>query len=156
MVGDCNDITIKEEHPMAKRNRLRYQSSGNQYPRISMTGQVFLRHLEEDAIAQAAKGDVQIFLSTDALPANRNIGNYEAMGLEGYLKAEVHDGKGWKPLSLEEFFPHRDYYFGKRERPLDTYNVCVSTLRKSQGTTLMRTYREHYVKTEEERDPAKS
>ena len=135
---------------MSKRNKLRYQSRGNQYPAITMTGRVFLRHRDEEELAKAGKGDLQVFLSTDALLGNIHIGDYEAMGLEGYLKADVHDGKDWKPMSLEEFFPGREYYFGKRERPIDVYLLCLATLQKHKGTALMRTYREHYVKAEEE------
>ena len=129
---------------MAKRNKLRYQSQGNQYPTITLMGTIFLRHLEEDAIATAAKGDILVYLSTDSLAYNTHVGDYEAMGYEGYLKADVFDGKRWKPMSLEEVFPKREHYFGKRERPIDTFNLCLSTLQSLQGTVLIRTYREHY------------
>jgi hypothetical protein len=133
---------------MSKRNKVRYNSKGNQFPPIIMTGKVFLRHHDEEAIGAAQKGDLLIFLSTDILLGSR-LGNYEATGLEGYLKADVFDGKAWRPLSLEEFFPGREYYFGKRERPSDTYRLCLGTLTSSEGVRLMRTYREHYVKAEE-------
>jgi len=130
---------------VAKRNKLRYQSKGNQFPVIIMTGTVYLRHVEDEAIAAAVKGDIQIYLSTDSLIYNTHVGDYEAMGFDGYLKADLYDGKGWKPLSLEEFFSAREYYFGKRERPIDTYHLCLHTLQAHQGTGLMRTYREHYI-----------
>jgi len=133
---------------MAKRNKLRYQSQGNSFPPIILTGNVFLRHVEAEAIAMAVKGDLQVFLSTDSIIYNTQIGNYEAMGYDGYLKADVFDGKGWKPVSLEEFFTNREYYFGKRERPIDTYHLCIGILCGFQGGTLMRTYREHYVLTQ--------
>jgi hypothetical protein len=129
---------------MSKRNKVRYTSKGNPFPPIIMTGRVFLRHHEEDAIAAAEKGDLLVFLSTDILLGSR-VGNYEATGIEGYLKADVFDGKGWKSLSLEEFFPGREYYFGKRERPSDTYRFCKGTLTGAAGVKLLRTYREHYV-----------
>ncbi len=131
---------------MSKRNKLRYQSRGNPYPPIIMTGTVLLRHQDEEAIAQAVRGDLQIFLSTDSIARNLHVGNYEAVGFEGYLKADVFDGKGWRPLSLEEFFSHREYYFGKRDRPIDTYLLCLPLLQAAQGTELLRTYREHYVR----------
>jgi hypothetical protein len=132
---------------VSKRNKLRYQSKGNQFPLIVMTGKIMLRHEEEEAIATAEKGDLQLYISTDSLLHNTNVGNYNAMGFEGYLKAEIFDGKGWKPLSLEELFSNREYYFSKRERPIDTISLCRELLKDLQGTKLMRTYREHYVKT---------
>jgi hypothetical protein len=132
---------------MSKGNKLRYKSKGNQFPAITMTGNVCLREFDEygeEIIASAEKGDLQIFLSTDSLVFNEHKGDYEAIGLEGYLKANVYDGKGWKPLSLEEFFPDREHYFSKRERPIDTYHMCLPAFRKTKGIVLSRTYREHY------------
>ncbi len=139
---------------MSKRNKLRYKSRGNQFPTLTLTGKVSLRDLEQEEVQEPAeitaekdpnaKGDLKIFLSTDSLVYNSHVGNYEATGLEGYLKASVFDGKGWKPLSLEEFFPKREHYFGKRERPIDTYNFCLNILEAAKGTILARTYREHY------------
>ena len=85
-----------------------------------------------------------MYLSTDSLAYNPHAGNFESIGLEGYLKANIFDGKSWKPLSLEEFFPGREYYFGKRDRPIDTFNMCLPALQQTKGTVLVRTYREHY------------
>lgn len=129
---------------MSKANRIRYKSRGNQFPTITMTGNISMRPPEGEVDIPHAKGDLQIYLSTDSRKYNPHVGDFEAIGFEGYLKAEIFDGKGWKPLSLEEFFPHRDHYFGKRERPLDTYNMCLPTLQNAKGTVLSRTYREHY------------
>ncbi len=132
---------------MSKKNKIRYASKGNQFPTLTLTGTVVLREFDEygqEIMGTPAKGDMQIYLSTDSMAYNEHIGDYEAIGLEGYLKAAVFDGKGWKPLSLEEFFPKREYYFGKRERPIDTYNMCLPALLKTKGTVLARTYREHY------------
>lgn len=130
---------------MTRKNKQRYTSKGNQWPLITLTGRIFLRHRDDEILPEAVKGDVQVYLSTDAFKFNLHIGDYEAMGLEGYLKADVFEGKGWKPLSLEEMFEHREHYFGKRERPLDTFLLCEPILKSKRGTLLMRTYREHYV-----------
>lgn len=128
---------------MSKSNKVRYKSRGNQFPTITMTGKVTTRTYEEEAQSYE-KGDLQVFLSTDSLPYNIHMGNFEAIGYEGYLKADVFDGKDWKPVSLEEFFPQREHYFGKRERPIDTYNMCLSVFENMKGIVLVRTYREHY------------
>lgn len=130
---------------MTKKNKLRYTSKGNQWPLIEISGRVFLRHRDDELLSEAVKGDMQVYLSTDSFKFNLHIGDYEAMGLEGYLKADVFDGRGWKPMSLEEFFSHREQYFGKRERPCDAFAICEPILKAHMGTKLMRTYREHYV-----------
>jgi|GEM_PF-718518 len=165
---------------MTKHNKLRYQSKGNVFPSILLSGKVHLREAEKKPVIQAdyeydyeeeeeetaetedtfpeipepkpeiilQKGDIQIFLSTDNQVYNANVGDFSYIGLEGYLKANVFDGKGWKPLSLEEFFPDREHYFSKRERPLDTFLFCLPTLENSKGIEIVRTYREHYrIKT---------
>ncbi|MEI7669316.1 MAG: hypothetical protein WCJ33_04475 [Pseudomonadota bacterium] len=152
---------------MTKYNKLRYKSKGNQFPTLFLTGKVEPRKIgnnfsEEDYDDEnedldvklpekeipPEKGDIQIFLSTDSVSYNPNVGNFESVGLDGYLKANVFDGKGWKPLSLEEFFPRREHYFGKRERPLETYTLCFPTFQSFKGTEIVRTYREHYrIKT---------
>ncbi|HEU5046388.1 MAG TPA: hypothetical protein VFT64_00940 [Rickettsiales bacterium] len=132
---------------MTKRNKLRYKSQGNTFPTITMTGTVLLRMFDDEGQEVAGdyvKGDLQIFLSTDSQVIPEARGDYQSIGLEGYLKANVFDGKGWKPLSLEEFFPGREHYFSKRERPIDTYHMCLPILEATQGTVLARTYREHY------------
>lgn len=132
---------------MSKSNKVRYKSLGNQFPTITMTGKVVLRELDKEGQEIKTvneKGDLRIHLSTDSMTYNLHLGDYEAMGLEGYLKASVWDGKDWKPLSLEEFFLDREHYYGKRERPIDTCRICVPELEKAKGTVLARTYREHY------------
>lgn len=132
---------------MTKRNKLRYKSQGNTFPTITMTGNISLRLFDEEGneiMETPEKGDLQIFLSTDSHVIPEARGDYESIGLEGYLKANVFDGKGWKPLSLEEFFPDREHYFSKRERPIDTYHMCLPRLETTGGTVLARTYREHY------------
>jgi hypothetical protein len=133
---------------MGKRNKIRYHSHGNPYPKLALSGNVYVKYADEDALAQAKAGDLMLFLNSDS---NRGIepGQYDCIGLEGYLKADVHDGRGFKPLSLEEFFTDREYYYGKREMPQDTIAVCRPILQRFKGRTLLRKYREHYVLEEE-------
>ena len=159
---------------MTKRNKVRYKSQGNQFPSLLLTGKVTRREreqatvndqeeddfAEEDEIPQVAvkplpiaevqwqKGDVQVFLSTDSNAHPSSVGDFYSIGLSGYLKANVWDGKGWKPLSLEEFFPDRIHYFGKRDRPIDTFAMCCTVFEQMHGVEIVRTYREHYrIKT---------
>jgi hypothetical protein len=110
-----------------------------------MTGKVTLRHQAEEGDAPE-KGDLRLFLNTESKQFSPHHEGYQTTGMEGYVKAELFDGKGWRPLSLEEFFSHREYYFGKRERPIDTCLLCREMLAKQAGAELIRLYREHYVK----------
>lgn len=124
---------------------MRYQSKGNTYPPILMSGAVFLKYEDEEAITKAAKGDIFLYLDSDGKSYPLDKGNYWETGSVGYFKAEVFDGKGWKPLNLSDFFEDRTHHFSKTECPIDTYALCKESLVKMGGTKLMRTYREHYV-----------
>lgn len=126
--------------------KLTYQSKGNQYPKIALTGNIYIKHIDdEDEIAfRPVKGDILLFLKFD-LQAHFDTWDYERIGRAGYVKADIFDGFKFTPLSLEEFFEHREYYFSKKERPLDTTHLCRDLLRAFKGRETLRTYREHYV-----------
>lgn len=126
---------------MGKRNKIRYTSKGNPFPPIILTGRVAIKYRETQS---PEKGDLRLYMNTDSNAAIEP-GLYENIGLDGYLKAEVWDGKGWCPVSLEEFFTDREYYFSKYDRPIDTMAVCLPILLPFAGRSLLRTYREHYV-----------
>lgn len=127
--------------------KLTYQSKGNQYPKIALTGAIYIKHIDdedEEKIFQPVKGDILLFLKFD-LQAHFDTWDYERIGRAGYVKADIFDGYKFTPLSLEEFFEHREYYFSKKEMPLDTVNLCRNLLQAFKGRQTLRTYREHYV-----------
>lgn len=123
----------------------RYKSAGNPFPEITLTGKVYLKYEDDEAIARAGKGDVMLYLHDDsqALPEER--GNYFSLGRAGYFKASVHNGREWLPFTAQDAFTAREHQFGKGELPCDAYEICAGILRGKAGASLIRTYREHYT-----------
>lgn len=134
---------------MGKRNKIRYQAEKKPRIPLVLSGNVFLRYADEDAIEAAGKGDLQLFPNNDALNSTR-LGEYESTGFSGYFKLDVYDGRNWQPVILTELFPGRENHFTKTERPLDTYHLCADMLSQHAGKALLRTYREHYIMGDEE------
>ena len=90
-----------------------------------------------------------VFPQNDALNTTR-IGEYDCTGFSGYFKVDVFEGNVWCPMLINDIFPDRENHFSKTECPIDTYNLCLDILKARAGTTLVRTYREHYVPEESE------
>lgn len=128
---------------MSKRNKLRYQVKEKTKVTFLLTGVVFLQYVDDEAALQAQKGDVLVYPNNDALHSTR-LGEYDATGFSGYFKVDVSDGRTWQPLLLNDIFKNNENHFSKTERPIDTYNLCAEILRKNEGTSIVRTYREHY------------
>ncbi len=126
-----------------KRNKIRYTSKPKARVAIIITGEIFLRFVDDDAIALAKKGDLQVFPCNESLCTTRQ-GEYDANGFAGYFKVDVYDGREWQPVILQEIFPDRLHYFSKTEYPIDTYALCRETLKALTGRSLVRKYREHY------------
>ena len=133
-----------------KRNKIRYQAKPKNYPPILLSGRVFLLYHEE-AMAVPQKGDLCLIPSCEALHTVQQ-GRYESTGFVGFYRADIYDGKGWKPALIADFFPHREQYFGKRERPIDTFTLCEEMLSQKTGAVMRRTYREHYAPLAEDGD----
>ena len=127
-----------------KRNKIRYQSAPKQRVTLTLTGKVYLRYRDDDAIEHAAKGDLMVYPYNEALNTIRQ-GDYESTGFSGYFKADVCDGREWRLILLNDIFPHHENHFSKTERPIDTYRLCEEILTAMAGETLLRTYREHYT-----------
>ncbi len=127
-----------KEEPRVKR----YRTLGNQFPTLELTGRVLLRHRDEES--ELARGDVRFYVHDSLSGPPLKQGDYESTGRAGYLKAEVHDGKEWRFLVMEDFFSDRLHHFVKRERPIDTYANCRERMEDMKGRMLQRIYREHY------------
>jgi hypothetical protein len=126
-----------------KRNKIRYKSEPVRRIEIILTGNIFLRYVDDDAIGSAKKGDVQVYAYNEALNGNR-AGEYDSTGFSGYFKVDVFDGKKWCLILLNDIFPHQENHFSKKECPIDTYGLCREILEALTGRILLRTYREHY------------
>ena len=133
---------------MGKRNKIRYQSKHKDKVTIVLTGEIYLKYAEDDAIDAAKKGDMLVHPCNDSLNSTR-VGDYYATGFSGYFKADVFEGNVWCPIILSEIFAGRENHFSKTECPIDTYGLCKGILETLRGRTLKRTYREHYELDEE-------
>jgi hypothetical protein len=129
---------------MGKRNKIRYQSKPKPRVTLALSGKVYLRYVDDEAIAAAGKGDAMVYPYNEALNSLRQ-GDYGSTGFAGYFKVDVHDGREWRLVLLNDIFPHRENHFSKSEYPIDTYRLCREILEGMQGKTLLRTYREHYA-----------
>jgi hypothetical protein len=128
---------------MAKHNKVRYQAKEKTKVTITLTGVVFLQYIDDEEARHAQKGDLLVYPHNDALNTTRQ-GEYEGTGFSGYFKVDVSDGKEWQPLLPTGIFKNNEQHFSKSERPIDTYNLCTEILRGFAGSTIVRTYREHY------------
>ena len=126
-----------------KRNKIRYQSTPKKRVAITLTGRIWLKYRDEEAMEQAQKGDLMLHPYNDLLRTARQ-GDYESTGFSGYFKVDVHDGQQWCAVLAGDIFPQREHYFSKSECPIDTYALCADMLRVLKGRTLVRRYREHY------------
>ena len=133
---------------MSKRNKVRYQSKPVVRKSIVLTGQVYLQYRDDEAIAQAKKGDLMVYPYNEALSTTQQ-GAYDRTGFSGYFKADVHDGFNWCLVLVNDIFTAREHHFSKSERPIDTFMLCEGMLRALAGKPLHRTYREHYTVIEE-------
>lgn len=133
---------------MGKRNKIRYQSKPIRRITLILSGNVYLRYQDEDAINTPGKGDVMVYPYNEALNSVRQ-GDYYSTGFAGYFKVDVFDGKEWRLVLLNGIFPDHENHFSKTEQPIDTYRLCEEILKQMGGKTLLRTYREHYTTDED-------
>lgn len=131
-----------------KRNKIRYQAKQKEKVLITLSGKIFLKYVDDEAIEQAGKGDLMLYPYNDSLNSTR-LGEYGSTGYVGYFKVDVHDGRQWCLVLLNAIFEHSEHHFAKKERPIDTYGICKEILEGLKGKPLLRTYREHYTLSED-------
>lgn len=129
---------------MAKRNKIRYQSKDKPKVLLTVGSNIYLLHIDDEALETPQKGDLKVYPYNDLLNGMR-CGDYESTGFSGYFKVDIYDGWGWRLILLNDVFPHRENHFSKSERPIDSYILCREILKKLAGKNLQRTYREHYT-----------
>lgn len=134
---------VECDESFMKRNKIRYQAKPVIRIPITLTGEVFLQYLDDEAITQAKKGDVKCYPRCEGSHAMWE-GGYDKLGVAGYFKVDVFDGKKWCLVLTQDIFPANEHHFAKTERASDVYSLCAEILRALAGRTLTRTYREHY------------
>ena len=128
---------------MAKRNKVRYQVKAKPKVSIILTGKLYLKYVDDEAMETPLRGDMVVYPQNDALNTTR-IGEYDSTGFSGYFKVDVFEGNVWCPVLVNDIFPDREHHFSKSECPIDTYNLCAEILTALAGRSVVRTYREHY------------
>lgn len=132
-----------------KRNKIRYQSKPKEKVFLAPSGNIYLRYVDDDALAEPKKGDLMVYPYNDELNGI-SMGMYGETGFNGYFKADIFDGKKWCLILLNDIFPNGENRFTKKERPEDTYVIVREMLEKICERPLLRTYREHYMLNEED------
>ena len=127
-----------------KRPLKRYISHDKPKPCIVLTGKVLLKYMDDEEIETAKKGDIFFYHNTENTPRTLIKGDYLSRGLAGYFKADVFDGREWRLLAMQEFYPQKEHHFSKTERSIDTYMLCKEIMESFAGREVKRTYREHY------------
>ncbi|MDX2049679.1 MAG: hypothetical protein SFT93_00655 [Rickettsiaceae bacterium] len=113
------------------------------YKKIKLTGNVFLKY--EEPISKILQGDLRLLLNND--PRASSLMPYDNMGISGYLKAQVFDGKFWQFINLEEFIFNRENRFGKKQLPRDAAKLCAELLKAEvKNVEIYRVYRGHYTR----------
>lgn len=111
---------------------------------LTLSGKVYINHLQPEEIAQAAVGDVYLHLNDENELYPIILEDYKIKGFKGYFKAKVFDGKIWCILHLPDFFDDRINQFTKSEVSFYTVLACQERLEGFANTIVYRTYREHY------------
>lgn len=114
---------------------------------LKLTGNVWLKYEDEEAIETADAGDIMLYQNTDASPRHFIKGNYYQTGQSGYLRADIFDGKEWQILDITDFCEHKEHYFSKTECPIDVFYRCKDLLSLSAGVVVYRGYRGGHYST---------
>jgi hypothetical protein len=112
--------------------------------KLVISGTIFLDLESEDQLLTPEAGDVLFYIEVEG-PFYPNDGTYSFNGYKGCFRMRVFDGKIWGFLNPQEFFPNKENHFAKSEYPINCYNLCSEIMKKFAGTTIYRTYRDHYT-----------
>ncbi len=111
---------------------------------ITLSGEVYLLHQNEEEIANAKIGDVYLYLHDEKELFPIVMNEYKIKGYKGYFKAQVYDGHAWGLLNNVDFFEDRINQFSRTEVCFYNFILCKERLESFAGTIVYRTYREHY------------
>lgn len=113
---------------------------------LLLSGNIYLKYEDEEAIQSAEKGDITLYLNTDTSDRVPIKGNYYAKGYVGYFKADIYDGKEWQVLNISDFLEEKENHFSKSECAIDTYALIREILEEKAGVEVYKGYRGgHYT-----------
>lgn len=110
--------------------------------KITLTGSVFIKYIDEPHTKQC--GDVLLYLHDDAIAVR----NYDDLTVSGYIKAALFDGLVWQNMDITEFCLERENRFTKRQRAINSAELCRFVMQDCGGIELFKTYRGHYTRHE--------
>ena len=108
---------------------------------IKLTGKVFIKYIDD--IIAPKLGDIMLLLNYDA--KSPIAWDYENTKVSGYIKAKIFDGVNWQNMDISEFCTGRENKFTKRQRAIDSANLCRDIIKQSIGSIMNKTYRGHYT-----------
>jgi hypothetical protein len=111
---------------------------------LVLSGNVYLRQRDEEAIANPKIGDVYLYLNDETELYGILMNDYQIKGYKGYFKIKIYDGRAWCFMDSLDFFEDRIHQFGKSEICFYTFKLCQERMQQAVGTKVYRTYREHY------------
>lgn len=114
--------------------------------KITITGKVFIKYIDD--LSNAEIGDVMLYLHDDA--TNAFPGDYDNLVQDGYLKCKVFDGREWQHMDIAQFCLHREHKYPKKQKAIDSAYLCKAIIEKAPGSILIRKYRGHFERFEEE------
>ncbi len=114
--------------------------------KIKLSGVVFVKYIDDDATPRV--GDVMLYLNDDSTTTNP--GDYDDLSRSGYVKAKVFDGLVWQNIDITEFCHHRENKFSKKQRPIDSIDLCRDVMVSSSSIVIFKTYRGHFTRHEYE------
>ncbi len=111
---------------------------------INISGNVYLLYHDEDKLKSPLIGDIYLYLNDEEELYPILMNDYQIKGYKGYFKLKIYDGRAWCFLNALDFFDDRLHQFGKNEICFYRFELCKERLIEAAGTTVYRTYREHY------------
>lgn len=109
--------------------------------KLVISGKVIIKYIDETT---PQTGDIMLYMHDDA--TNPYFGDYDTLNKNGYIKADIYDGKFWQALDIGEFCTERENKYAKRQRPIDTAYLCREIIISYKDSLIYRTYRGHYTR----------
>lgn len=111
---------------------------------LILSGNVYLRQYHLEEIENPKVGDVYLYLNDETELYAILMNEYQIKGYKGYFKIKIYDGRDWCLVDALDFFEDRLHQFGKNEICFYRFQLCQERMQQAVGTTVYRTYREHY------------
>ncbi len=110
--------------------------------KIILSGESFIKYIDD--LSSAKTGDVLLYLNDDKTSINP--GDYGGLNTSGYVKAMIFEGGFWHPIDITEFCFNKENKFSKKQRAIDSVNLCKDIMTSSKSIEVFKTYRGHFTR----------